>query len=85
MLCFYFFNLFFFIDVLKLVIIFGSDLCRLPESLNKEDKQLYLQTSELAECLSGPGYNAERLSVPYVPQVTGTAPYTTTTPMQHAT
>lgn len=46
------------------------DKCPLPESLNKEDKQLYLQTSELAECLSGPGYNAERLSVPYVPQVT---------------
>ena len=25
----------------------------------------------MSECLAGPGYNAERLSIPYVPQVTG--------------
>lgn len=45
---------------------------RLPESLDKEDSQLYFQTADMAECLAGPGYNAERLSIPYVPQVTGT-------------
>lgn len=45
---------------------------RLPESLDKEDRPLYFQTADVAECLAGPGYNAERLSVPYVPQVTGT-------------
>lgn len=44
---------------------------RLPESLDKEDKQLYFQTADMAECLAGPGYNAEKLSIPYVPQVTG--------------
>uniref|UniRef100_A0A8C7Z6G3 EFR3 homolog A (S. cerevisiae) n=1 Tax=Oryzias sinensis TaxID=183150 RepID=A0A8C7Z6G3_9TELE len=43
---------------------------KLPESLDKEDKHLYFQTAEIAECLAGPGYNAERLSVPYIPQVT---------------
>uniref|UniRef100_A0A8C6U757 Protein EFR3 homolog A n=1 Tax=Neogobius melanostomus TaxID=47308 RepID=A0A8C6U757_9GOBI len=49
-------------------------ICRsLPECLDKEDKQLYFLTSELSECLSGPGYNSERLSIPYVPQVTGEA------------
>uniref|UniRef100_A0A8D0D747 Protein EFR3 homolog A n=1 Tax=Sander lucioperca TaxID=283035 RepID=A0A8D0D747_SANLU len=35
-----------------------------------EDRLLYFQTADMAECLAGPGYNAERLSVPYVPQVT---------------
>uniref|UniRef100_A0A4W6CKQ9 Protein EFR3 homolog A n=1 Tax=Lates calcarifer TaxID=8187 RepID=A0A4W6CKQ9_LATCA len=45
-------------------------LPRLPESLDKEDRLLYFQTSDMAECLAGPGYNAERLSIPYVPQVT---------------
>uniref|UniRef100_A0AAQ5YIF3 Protein EFR3 homolog A n=1 Tax=Amphiprion ocellaris TaxID=80972 RepID=A0AAQ5YIF3_AMPOC len=48
------------------------DKCRLPESLDKEDRQLYFQTADMAECLAGPGYNAERLSIPYIPQVTGT-------------
>ncbi|KAM3866326.1 protein EFR3 homolog A isoform 1-T1 [Diretmus argenteus] len=46
------------------------DKCPLPESLDKDDRALYFQTADLAECLSGPGYNAERLSVPYIPQVT---------------
>uniref|UniRef100_A0A667ZB46 Protein EFR3 homolog A n=2 Tax=Myripristis murdjan TaxID=586833 RepID=A0A667ZB46_9TELE len=43
---------------------------KLPESLDKEDRVLYFQTADMAECLAGPGYNAERLSIPYVPQVT---------------
>uniref|UniRef100_A0A8C9ZMX1 Protein EFR3 homolog A n=1 Tax=Sander lucioperca TaxID=283035 RepID=A0A8C9ZMX1_SANLU len=43
---------------------------KIPESLDKEDRLLYFQTADMAECLAGPGYNAERLSVPYVPQVT---------------
>lgn len=47
-------------------------LLRLPESLDKDDRPLYFQTADVAECLAGPGYNAERLSIPYVPQVTGT-------------
>ncbi|XP_041847600.1 protein EFR3 homolog A isoform X2 [Melanotaenia boesemani] len=42
----------------------------LPESLDKDDRQLYFQTADMAECLAGPGYNAERLSIPYIPQVT---------------
>ncbi|XP_037313818.1 protein EFR3 homolog A isoform X2 [Pungitius pungitius] len=46
------------------------DKCPLPESLDKEDRLLYFQTAEVAESLAGPGYNAERLSIPYVPQVT---------------
>uniref|UniRef100_A0A3P8RXY7 Protein EFR3 homolog A n=1 Tax=Amphiprion percula TaxID=161767 RepID=A0A3P8RXY7_AMPPE len=46
------------------------DKCRLPESLDKDDRQLYFQTADMAECLAGPGYNAERLSIPYIPQVT---------------
>uniref|UniRef100_A0A674BG29 Protein EFR3 homolog A n=1 Tax=Salmo trutta TaxID=8032 RepID=A0A674BG29_SALTR len=48
-----------------------SFLFRLPNCLEKEDRSLYFQTVDLAECLVGPGYNAERLSIPYVPQVTG--------------
>uniref|UniRef100_A0A674BGS2 Protein EFR3 homolog A n=1 Tax=Salmo trutta TaxID=8032 RepID=A0A674BGS2_SALTR len=43
---------------------------KLPNCLEKEDRSLYFQTVDLAECLVGPGYNAERLSIPYVPQVT---------------
>ncbi|KAM8850410.1 protein EFR3 homolog A [Spinachia spinachia] len=46
------------------------DKCPLPESLDKEDRLLYFQGADMAECLAGPGYNAERLSIPYVPQVT---------------
>uniref|UniRef100_A0A3B3WQD1 Protein EFR3 homolog A n=1 Tax=Poecilia mexicana TaxID=48701 RepID=A0A3B3WQD1_9TELE len=46
------------------------DKCPLPESLDKDDRQLYFQTADMAECLAGPGYNAERLSIPYIPQVT---------------
>uniref|UniRef100_A0A8B9KCB2 EFR3 homolog A (S. cerevisiae) n=1 Tax=Astyanax mexicanus TaxID=7994 RepID=A0A8B9KCB2_ASTMX len=33
-------------------------------------KAMYFQTADLADALSGPGYNAERLAIPYVPQVT---------------
>ncbi|XP_063741738.1 LOW QUALITY PROTEIN: protein EFR3 homolog A [Eleginops maclovinus] len=47
-----------------------KDKCPLPESLDKEDRLLYFQTTDMTECLAGPGYNAERLSIPYVPQVT---------------
>uniref|UniRef100_A0A8C6VWD9 EFR3 homolog A (S. cerevisiae) n=1 Tax=Nothobranchius furzeri TaxID=105023 RepID=A0A8C6VWD9_NOTFU len=46
------------------------DKCQLPESLDKNDRQVYFQASDMAECLAGPGYNVERLSIPYVPQVT---------------
>ncbi|XP_017165543.1 protein EFR3 homolog A isoform X5 [Poecilia reticulata] len=46
------------------------DKCPLPQSLDKDDRQLYFQTADMAECLAGPGYNVERLSIPYIPQVT---------------
>ncbi|XP_015233823.1 PREDICTED: protein EFR3 homolog A isoform X2 [Cyprinodon variegatus] len=46
------------------------DKCSLPDSLDKDDRQLYFQTADMAECLAGPGYNVERLSIPYIPQVT---------------
>lgn len=46
------------------------DKCPTPEALDKDDRPLYFQTADMAECLAGPGYNAERLSIPYVPQVT---------------
>uniref|UniRef100_A0A8C3ADK1 Protein EFR3 homolog A n=1 Tax=Cyclopterus lumpus TaxID=8103 RepID=A0A8C3ADK1_CYCLU len=46
------------------------DKCPYVSSLDQEDRLLYFQTADMAECLAGPGYNAERLSIPYVPQVT---------------
>lgn len=47
---------------------------RLPEALEKVDQPLFFQSADMAECLSGPGYNVEKLSLPYVPQVTGEEP-----------
>ncbi|XP_016385369.1 protein EFR3 homolog A-like isoform X4 [Sinocyclocheilus rhinocerous] len=44
--------------------------CVLPDSLDRDDVGLYFQTADLAEALSVPGYNVERLAVPYIPQVT---------------
>ncbi|KAJ8268065.1 hypothetical protein COCON_G00132370 [Conger conger] len=44
--------------------------CSLPSTLESEDHSLYFLPSEIAESLAGPGYNVDRLSVPYVPQVT---------------
>ncbi|XP_056266489.1 protein EFR3 homolog A isoform X2 [Pseudoliparis swirei] len=46
------------------------DKCPLPDSLDQEDRLLYFQTADMAECLCGPGYSVERLSIPYIPQVT---------------
>lgn len=48
-----------------------DQLDRLPKSLEKHDKNLYFLTNKIAESLGGSGYSVERLSVPYVPQVTG--------------
>uniref|UniRef100_A0A671L3Y8 Protein EFR3 homolog A n=1 Tax=Sinocyclocheilus anshuiensis TaxID=1608454 RepID=A0A671L3Y8_9TELE len=45
--------------------------CVLPDSLDRDDVGLYFQTADLAEALSVPGYNVERLAIPYIPQVTG--------------
>uniref|UniRef100_A0A2K6TEI0 Protein EFR3 homolog A n=1 Tax=Saimiri boliviensis boliviensis TaxID=39432 RepID=A0A2K6TEI0_SAIBB len=42
----------------------------LPKSLEKHEKDLYFLTNKIAESLGGSGYSVERLSVPYVPQVT---------------
>lgn len=48
-----------------------DELGRLPKSLEKHEKDLYFLTNKIAESLGGSGYSVERLSVPYVPQVTG--------------
>uniref|UniRef100_A0A7N4V7Z4 Protein EFR3 homolog A n=1 Tax=Sarcophilus harrisii TaxID=9305 RepID=A0A7N4V7Z4_SARHA len=46
------------------------DKCMLPKSLEKHEKNLYFLTNKIAESLGGSGYSVERLTVPYVPQVT---------------
>lgn len=46
-------------------------LIRLPDSLDRDDTGLYFQAADLAEALTLPGYNVERLAIPYIPQVTG--------------
>lgn len=43
----------------------------LPKSLEKDETDLFFLTNKIAESLGGSGYSVERLSVPYVPQVTG--------------
>lgn len=43
----------------------------LPQTLDKDGKSLFFLTHKIAESLGGSGYSVERLSVPYVPQVTG--------------
>lgn len=48
-----------------------DQLDRLPKSLEKHDKNLYFLINKITESLGGSGYSVERLSVPYVPQVTG--------------
>uniref|UniRef100_A0A8C8B036 Protein EFR3 homolog A n=1 Tax=Otus sunia TaxID=257818 RepID=A0A8C8B036_9STRI len=47
-----------------------KDKCNLPKSLEKHEKDLFFLTNKIAESLGGSGYSVERLSVPYVPQVT---------------
>ncbi|XP_010285145.1 PREDICTED: protein EFR3 homolog A-like, partial [Phaethon lepturus] len=47
-----------------------KDKCNLPKSLEKHEKNLFFLTNKIAESLGGSGYSVERLSVPYVPQVT---------------
>ncbi|XP_077078069.1 protein EFR3 homolog A isoform X2 [Siphateles boraxobius] len=44
--------------------------CVFPDSLERDDISLYFQTADLAEALTLPGYNVERLAIPYIPQVT---------------
>ncbi|KAL8181495.1 UNVERIFIED_CONTAM: membrane anchoring protein efr3a [Gekko kuhli] len=46
------------------------DKCSLPKTFDKDDKSLFFLMNKIAESLGGSGYSAERLSVPYVPQVT---------------
>ncbi|KAM4028855.1 protein EFR3 homolog A isoform 2-T3 [Anomaloglossus baeobatrachus] len=46
------------------------DKCSLPKSLDKQDKNVFFLTNKIVESLGGSGYSVERLSVPYVPQVT---------------
>ncbi|XP_075599422.1 protein EFR3 homolog A isoform X8 [Balearica regulorum gibbericeps] len=47
-----------------------KDQSSLPKSLEKHEKNLFFLTNKIAESLGGSGYSVERLSVPYVPQVT---------------
>ncbi|XP_039380915.1 protein EFR3 homolog A isoform X1 [Mauremys reevesii] len=47
-----------------------KDKRTLPKSLEKHEKNLFFLTNKIAESLGGSGYSVERLSVPYVPQVT---------------
>uniref|UniRef100_A0A8C3MAB8 Protein EFR3 homolog A n=1 Tax=Geospiza parvula TaxID=87175 RepID=A0A8C3MAB8_GEOPR len=47
-----------------------KDKSNLPKSLEKDETDLFFLTNKIAESLGGSGYNVERLSVPYVPQVT---------------
>lgn len=44
--------------------------CSLPRTFDKDAKRLFFLTHKIAESLGGSGYSVERLSVPYVPQVT---------------
>ncbi|XP_063155837.1 protein EFR3 homolog A [Candoia aspera] len=46
------------------------DKCSVPQTFNKDDKSLFFLTHKIVESLGGSGYSVERLSVPYVPQVT---------------
>ncbi|CAH2285945.1 EFR3 homolog A isoform X1 [Pelobates cultripes] len=46
------------------------DKCSLPKSLEKLDKNVFFLTNKIVESLGGSGYSIERLSIPYVPQVT---------------
>ncbi|XP_077127359.1 protein EFR3 homolog A [Ranitomeya variabilis] len=46
------------------------DKCSLPKSLDKHNKNVFFLTNKIVESLGGSGYSVERLSVPYVPQVT---------------
>uniref|UniRef100_A0A670ZE32 Protein EFR3 homolog A n=1 Tax=Pseudonaja textilis TaxID=8673 RepID=A0A670ZE32_PSETE len=46
------------------------DKCSIPLNFDKDDKSLFFLTHKIVESLGGSGYSAERLSVPYVPQVT---------------
>lgn len=42
----------------------------LPKSLEKHEKNVFFLTNKIAESLAGPSYSVDRLSVPYIPQVT---------------
>ncbi|XP_066543595.1 protein EFR3 homolog A isoform X1 [Amia ocellicauda] len=44
--------------------------CVLPMSLERDNRSWFFQTNEIAESLAGPSYSVDRLSVPYIPQVT---------------
>ncbi|KAG8429164.1 hypothetical protein GDO86_018165, partial [Hymenochirus boettgeri] len=46
------------------------DKCSLPKSLEKYDKNLIFLTNKIAESLAGSGYSVDRITIPYVPQVT---------------
>lgn len=51
---------------------FFSHPCRLSKSLDRLGPEVFFWQSKISEVLGGSGYNSDRLSTPYVPQLTGT-------------
>nr|XP_013802294.1 PREDICTED: protein EFR3 homolog B [Apteryx mantelli mantelli] len=47
---------------------------RLSRSLDRLGPEVFFRQSKISEVLGGSGYNSDRLSTPYVPQLTGTPP-----------
>lgn len=46
-------------------------LHRLSKSLDRLGPEVFFWQSKISEVLGGSGYNSDRLSTPYVPQLTG--------------
>lgn len=67
----------------SITLIFRLTFCSLPKSLEKHDKSVFFLTNKIVESLGGSGYSVERLSVPYVPQVTGEKPTSIRNGYQH--
>uniref|UniRef100_H3AWD0 EFR3 homolog A n=1 Tax=Latimeria chalumnae TaxID=7897 RepID=H3AWD0_LATCH len=47
-----------------------KEQCIYPSTMEKQEADLFFLTNKIAESLGGSGYGVDRLSVPYVPQVT---------------
>ncbi|OPJ87060.1 hypothetical protein AV530_017794 [Patagioenas fasciata monilis] len=45
-------------------------LCRLSKSLDRLGPEVFFWQSKISEVLGGSGYNSDRLSTPYIPQLT---------------
>lgn len=51
---------------------FFLHLHRLSKSLDRLGPEVFFWQSKISEVLGGSGYNSDRLSTPYIPQLTGT-------------